>query len=543
MVHYYPYSFSSSDFPKYVLAVNETITDKNYGAWAQGTFIAQKPYRHPDTDPFSSHDFLHIEFKRSIKMSQLLVDPRWKKVIYRMWGFRRNKEKPNRSPVWKLLYVAPQSKEFATRPIKYFGSVTEIRFEFNRNFGIQCYELINFMNGELVFSIPPLDYDIPKNNWMKDEVPKLMSNMDPQEKPNTKSKGKNFFETLPTEAMYKIFNYLDLVSLSRCAQVNKRWNRIASDPLFYRDIDLKMYWTKLNSTTLKLLMKKFNRLRKLDMTVCNNPINYFGLFSEHFDIVLKRILQKSRKTLTHLCLNHTRFVNSEILDMIVACPNLQELRLQRPSVCSWTVDLSNLAMTKLKTLDVSRARITEEELIPILKNNPNLEYLSIDGCSQLGGPGRILETIVTYNRNLKAWSSWQTFQNQDNAQIYEDFGELLHLEELDLGFCEPRPYTNTCLEIIVLRCEKLKRLGLTNWNLMTDEQLLPILKEAKGLTQLNLAHMPKISASVLSQAVTSIPNLCLLDIRHCVGINKKIVEEYKKQYPNINIFHQKYLHV
>ncbi|KAL1510013.1 hypothetical protein ABEB36_004671 [Hypothenemus hampei] len=309
------------------------------------------------------------------------------------------------------------------------------------------------------------------------------------------------------------------------------------------ELNLLTYWTKINGKSFKVLAKKFGKLRKLDLTGCNNAIDYFGLFSPHFGGILERVLRNSKETLTHLCLNHTRIIKSEILDVIISCPNLQDLRLQNSYFWSWKLNLNNLAITKLKTLDVSGAKIADAELISILKNNPNLEYLALDDCVKLGSPGPILATVVTYNRNLKAWSSWKTFQNQGNAEIYEIFGELVHLEELDLGFCEPKPYKNTCLEIIVSRCKKLKRLGLANWSYMTDQLLLPILTEAKGLTQLNLAYMPKITSRVLSQAINSMPNLCLLEIIQCGGIKKKIVEEYKRQYPHITIYHQKYLHV
>ncbi|KAL1510011.1 hypothetical protein ABEB36_004669 [Hypothenemus hampei] len=240
MAQCYPYSFSLCNSPKYVLAFNETITNKNHGAWAQRTSIAQESYKEADTDPFSSDDFLHVDFKKPIDLKHLVVDPRWIDVIYRMWGFTKNTINHNRSPDWKLLYVAPQSRDFATRHFEFSGSVTEIRLEFNKNFGIHCFELINFMDKELIFSIPPIDYNIPKNKWMKDAMSNFMSNVVPQRKPITKSKGKNLIDMLPTETMCKIFEHLDLVSLSRCAQVNKRWNEIASDPYFYRDIDLKI---------------------------------------------------------------------------------------------------------------------------------------------------------------------------------------------------------------------------------------------------------------------------------------------------------------
>ena len=43
---------------------------------------------------------------------------------------------------------------------------------------------------------------------------------------------------LPKESMLQIFSYLDVISLSRCAQVSKSWNSIALDGTNWQNIDL-----------------------------------------------------------------------------------------------------------------------------------------------------------------------------------------------------------------------------------------------------------------------------------------------------------------
>lgn len=43
---------------------------------------------------------------------------------------------------------------------------------------------------------------------------------------------------LPKEILFRIFSYLDVVSLCRCAQVSKYWNLLALDGSNWQKIDL-----------------------------------------------------------------------------------------------------------------------------------------------------------------------------------------------------------------------------------------------------------------------------------------------------------------
>ncbi|KAL1509824.1 hypothetical protein ABEB36_004504 [Hypothenemus hampei] len=470
-----------------------------------------------------------------------MLDKSWiaANVIVRIWVASVNYQTKKISGKWKLLYLGPHPKAPKGLFYQFPDLINVMRIEFNNKLGKHFPKLAHFQvvttDLELVLTMP-LIVDIPSNHVMYNGARRLTYKKIRKKKSEGKlKKKKNVVKTLSTEILLKIFDYLDLVSLSRCAQVNKRWNAIANDESFYQEIDLKMYWNKVNSDTLSKLKKNLGRVKKLDMTWCNQDRIEFRInnLCEDFHNLLVSILGNTKDTLTHLCLDHNVYVTIRVVEVIASCSNLQELRLR--NTYNWVGwKLENLSITKLKTLDVSMTNVTEKELITILKNNPNLEHLVIDYCRQLTC-GIILDTVITHNPNLKAWSSWDAFEDQDNSKIYARFGELVHLEDLDLGLCAPTTYKIHCLEIIVTKCKKLKRLIVTSWKLIKDQEMLPVVIEGKELIQLNIARLYKLTPLILSVAVDSLPNLRYLNIQHCCEFSNELVERYIKKYPNLEI--------
>ncbi|KAL1492366.1 hypothetical protein ABEB36_010624 [Hypothenemus hampei] len=345
----------------------------------------------------------------------------------------------------------------------------------------------------------------------------LICKVVPEKELEANSNAENFTEVLPTEVLYNIFSYLDLRSLSRCAQVNKKWNSIASDLHFYQKVDLKMYWNKFNIDTLGKLKEKLQIVRKLDMTSCND----FTLIraSEYHDN-LTSIVEKAKNTLTHLCLNHTNCVSEVTMQQIFKCSNLEELRLRNIRLDwlhnGWSKSCKELM--SLKTLDIRLSTL-------------NL----FDDCNNLGNVELIIKTVVNYNPKLKSWTSSRTFHFKDNSQAYEEFAKLTNLEYLDLTFCQPRPYGSSWLKCIAMHCKKLKRLELGCWKQLTDEDLIPVLTQCKELSHLYIPCTPNISSWALSMACKNLPNL-----RHicvwCEKITKEMVEDWAANYKHVNIY-------
>ncbi|KAL1493081.1 hypothetical protein ABEB36_011212 [Hypothenemus hampei] len=442
---------------------------------------------------------------------------------------------------WQLVYETCHSRDPSENYKECSEVINTIRIEFNRNFLMYNQVGRTLQTIPVTEPLPEFPLVFPLNGRvLYDGVQRLICNVVSEREPEAEWNGKNVTEALPTEVLNNIFGRLDLRSLSRCAQVNKRWNSIASDPHFYREVDLKGYWDKISFNTLEKLKGKLQMVRKLDMTWCNDIILIAPY--EYFDS-LTSILEGAQNTLTHLCLNHTIWITKPMMQRIFDCPNLEELRLRNIDlryIDGWSESCKGLM--KLKTLDVSLSMIEERRLIEMLKNTPNLEHLLIDDCDWLGNVDPIITTVVEYNPNLKSWSSSFTFRHKDNARGYEDFGKLLHLEYLDLSSSEPRPYGSSWLEHIAMNCQKLKRLDLGFWKELTDEDLLPIVTQCKELSYLYLPSTPKISFSVLSTACKNLPNLRHICIFWCYKITVSMVKHLTDMYSEVSMYQIKNWH-
>ncbi|KAL1509826.1 hypothetical protein ABEB36_004505 [Hypothenemus hampei] len=537
----------SLDCPEYGILWHGTVMKKNNGMWSNGISYAQKPYRCQDIDPLGTTDFIIVKFYHPITANGFVLHPIWTNanIVVRMWVVLANFQTKTISGNWKLLYVRSDSNNPKGGFYQFSDYINVVRIEFNSNLEMYLPELGNFLSSavttdfELVLSVPLL-IDIPSDQIIFNGTQRIIYEDTSKKETKARTSGGNITETLPPEILLKIFGYLDLISLSRCAQVNKRWNVIANDECFYQEIDLKMHWNKVNTKVLNKLKKNLKKVRKLDMTWCNNdqitPSSFFGQ-NFNFRNTIQSILLITKNTLTHLCMDHNLLVTDEVIEIIAACPNLEELRVRNTR--NWLFwNLKYNSLTKLKTLDVSMTYIADRELITILQNNPDMEHLVIDCCDNLANPQQILATLKSHNKKLKAWSSWQTFARLNNSRIYEGFGKLVHLEDLDLGFCEPIVNTFNCLETIATKCKKLKRLVLANWTRLTDLQLLPVINECKELTQLHLSATPNISSNIVFIAANNIPNLRFLNIQQCIGITKPTIEECRQKYPNLTIYYR-----
>ncbi|KAL1492484.1 hypothetical protein ABEB36_010734 [Hypothenemus hampei] len=530
--------FSTPVFPKYVIA-HRTTGSSDFRVRPLGRVQDQKPYRYQD-NPFAAEHLFTFQFIRPINMTNFRMHPTWEEanVVVRIWGTWIDNNKVTFKGKWHVLYETSHSKGPSESYKECSELITTIRIEFNRNIlmyaGIikQLQDYNDTMRSDFPIVLPL------KGKMLYEGVQTLTHNVIPEREFEANSNEQNFTEALPTEVMFKIFDYLDLRSLSRCAQVNKRWNLIASDLHFYQEVDLKMYWNKFNIDTLGKLKEKLQIVRKLDMTWCNDyPGSFDYQVTLEYQDILINILEGTKDTLTHLCLNHTHFSSKVTMEQIFKCPNLEELRLRNNwfwSIKNWSESCKELM--SLTTLDVSLSSVEESSLIEILKKTPNLEHLLMDDCTWLKSVEPILTTVVNYNPKLKSWSSSVTFYLKDNSQAYEEFGKLTNLEYLDLTCCQPRPYGNRWLECIAINCKKLKRLELGSWKQLTDEDLVPVLTHCKELSHLYLPRTPNISSWTLSMACTNLPNLHHICVFSCEKISKELVERLAERYTHVNFY-------
>ncbi|XP_050296044.1 F-box/LRR-repeat protein 4 isoform X1 [Anthonomus grandis grandis] len=513
------------DFP-------ETYFLRSYGKWWKTSKASQKEYRPQDFDLLAAEDYVTLEFGSVVIPREIFIYEVYNPgAIVRIWG--RLKTTPN----WVLLWegfpqkCAPRSRKFSPPLRKLNVLINLVRIEFNQNH----LEYHTALDAVLLCGYQPesqFQYEIIK--FTEVNILKALSTITVSDVENERKRDKDpidNFSMLPNEIILKILEYLDLKSLSRCAQVNTRLNKLCQNQALYQNISLKIYWYLVDSKALEFFKKKIGNIKKLDLSWCNETQLSFNR-RLHFDYYskLQSILESSSQTITHLCLNNNYFVDDELLHRIAACTELKDLRLHH--TFNWIRSpLDKLG--HLVTLDLSLTNIIDQDLIQILISNPHLEHLVLDLCEKLVLIDSIVETVTLCNKKLKTWSSWKAY-SFTSAGIRK-FGSCENLEELDLGWCLMCRDPGDCLAAIANGCKKLRRLILSEWRGVTDQLLMPIIHSCKELTQIDLIGIKGITAESCEKALFLLPKLRLLDVSFCDSLRQHEVEIWREQYPHITI--------
>ncbi|XP_034811933.1 F-box/LRR-repeat protein 2 isoform X1 [Pan paniscus] len=256
---------------------------------------------------------------------------------------------------------------------------------------------------------------------------------------------------LPKELLLRIFSFLDIVTLCRCAQISKAWNILALDGSNWQRIDLFNFQTDVEGRVVENISKRCGGfLRKLSLRGC------IGVG----DSSLKTFAQNCRN-IEHLNLNGcTKITDS-------TCYSLSRF-------CS-----------KLKHLDLtSCVSITNSSLKGISEGCRNLEYLNLSWCDQITKDG--IEALVRGCRGLKALLLRGCTQLEDEA--------LKHIQ-------------NYCHELVSLNLQSCSRI--------TDEGVVQICRGCHRLQALCLSGCSNLTDASLTALGLNCPRLQILEAARC----------------------------
>ncbi|XP_071642203.1 F-box/LRR-repeat protein 4-like [Temnothorax longispinosus] len=197
---------------------------------------------------------------------------------------------------------------------------------------------------------------------------------------------------LPNEILLIILKYLDLTTLCRMNQVNRRFNDLTRDPKLYTRLNMRRVTDKLiTRNVFRCFTTRCEYLQQLDLTESNFDVNDFLNF-----------LDNCGRNLTHLRLSECRSnLNPALLKTSEICKNLKELDL---SYCRFIDDegfsyLENLE--GLEYLNLVRTRVRTKRLCKILQKNQRIRevewasnhIMSKAVAIELGNSCRDLEVI------------------------------------------------------------------------------------------------------------------------------------------------------
>uniref|UniRef100_A0A8C2WZT2 F-box and leucine rich repeat protein 20 n=1 Tax=Cyclopterus lumpus TaxID=8103 RepID=A0A8C2WZT2_CYCLU len=351
---------------------------------------------------------------------------------------------------------------------------------------------------------------------------------------------------LPKELLLRIFSFLDVVTLCRCAQVSRSWNVLALDGSNWQRIDLFDFQRDIEGRVVENISKRCGGfLRKLSLRGClgvgdsalrerERPASSLFVFlpvglslrtagtssvcALFWDASVSSWACCDNLTVLYftcilyinvfLCQSLPQLEDEALKHIGAHCPELVTLNLQ---TCSQITDEGLITICRgchrLQSLCVSGcANITDAILHALGQNCPRLRILEVARCSQLTDVG-----FTTLARNCH------------------------ELEKMDLEECVQ--ITDGTLIQLSIYCPRLQVLSLSHCELITDDGIRHLGSGPCAhdrLEVIELDNCPLITDASLEH-LKSCHSLDRIELYDCQQITRAGIKRLRTHLPNIKV--------
>lgn len=312
---------------------------------------------------------------------------------------------------------------------------------------------------------------------------------------------------LPKELILRIFSFLDIVSLCRCAQVSKRWNKLALDGDNWQSVSLFDFRVAVQGQVVENLSAR-----------CGD--------------YLKRLTLKGCKSVS----------DASMQVFSRNCRNLEEINLDD---CKQLTDQTceSLASNchKLAHLNIASCDVTDKSLEAISQGCKNLRHINISSCNKITPTGLgYLARNCTSLVSFIALACGDSTINDISLQVLSQGCRKLKMINLngcraitDVGVkalaenCHQLVYcclskcfaiTDESLVSLGQGCHQLKTLGLIGCHQLTDYGFQTLTKTCNLLENLDLEDCVLITDQTLFYLTSNCFNLKRLALSHCDNI-------------------------
>lgn len=145
---------------------------------------------------------------------------------------------------------------------------------------------------------------------------------------------------LPKELLLRIFSFLDVVTLCRCAQVSRAWNVLALDGSNWQRIDLFDFQRDIEGRVVENISKRCGGfLRKLSLRGClgvgDNALRTFAQNCRNIEVLS---LNGCTKTTDATCTSLSKFCSKLRHLDLASCTSITNMSLK---ALSWKMKLSS----------------------------------------------------------------------------------------------------------------------------------------------------------------------------------------------------------
>ncbi|XP_065789006.1 F-box/LRR-repeat protein 2 isoform X1 [Muntiacus reevesi] len=305
---------------------------------------------------------------------------------------------------------------------------------------------------------------------------------------------------LPKELLLRIFSFLDIVTLCRCAQISKAWNILALDGSNWQRIDLFNFQTDVEGRVVENISKRCGGfLRKLSLRGC------IGVG----DSSLKTFAQNCRN-IEHLNLNGcTKITDSTCYSLSRFCSKLKHLDLTScVSITNSSLKGISEGCQHLEYLNLSWCdQITKDGVEALVRGCRGLRALLLRGCTQL--EDEALKHIQNYCHELVSLNLQSCSRVSDDGVVQLCRG-CPRLQALCLSGCGS--LTDASLTALALNCPRLQILEAARCSHLTDAGFTLLARNCHDLEKMDLEECILITDRTLTQLSIHCPKLQALNL-------------------------------
>ncbi|KFO30926.1 F-box/LRR-repeat protein 2, partial [Fukomys damarensis] len=301
----------------------------------------------------------------------------------------------------------------------------------------------------------------------------------------------------------RIFSFLDIVTLCRCAQISKAWNILALDGSNWQRIDLFNFQTDVEGRVVENISKRCGGfLRKLSLRGC------LGVG----DSSLKTFAQNCRN-IEHLNLNGcTKITDTTCYSLSKFCSKLKHLDLTScVSITNSSLKCISEGCGNLEYLNLSWCdQITKDGIEALVRGCRCLKALLLRGCTQL--EDEALKHIQNYCHELVSLNLQSCSRITDEGVVQICRG-CRQLQALSLSGCSN--LTDSSLAALGLNCPRMQILEAARCTHLTDAGFTLLARNCHDLEKMDLEECILITDSTLIQLSIHCPKLQALSLSHC----------------------------
>ncbi|KAE9416881.1 hypothetical protein Angca_004313 [Angiostrongylus cantonensis] len=354
-------------------------------------------------------------------------------------------------------------------------------------------------------------------------------------------------KVLPKELLlrsehFRIFSYLDMKTLCRCAQACRLWNVLALDGSNWQRVDLFTFQKDVKVATVENLARRCGGfLKKLSLKGCEN-IQDSALRSftakcaniEHLSLYkCKRVTDADGcPNLQYLNISWCDNIQDKGVQMVLAgCKNLTTLIMKGCEGLTEQVFANSIDhMKNLEVINLLSCFANDETVAHIAHGSPHLQYLCLSNCTQITD-----RSLISLSQGCKMLTDVEL----SGCSLLTDAGFIQlarhckGLARMDLEDCSL--ITDATIHSLSTNCNGLSELSLSHCELITDESIHCLCTNNKDKLQvLELDNCPQITDSALSH-MRHAKALKRIDLYDCQNISKEAIQRFKHHRPHVEI--------